>query len=66
MVRHVHDEHPCFTEEQQLKVEVVQAVSAELNWATFSELQSVVDDVAISLLLPTTPGRARPTSTRFG
>ena len=61
VVWHVHDEHHWLTEEEQLNVEVVQAVSDELNWANFSELQSTVDDVAISLLVPTTPG-ARKTS----
>ena len=61
VVWHVHDEHHWLTEEEQLNVEVVQAVSDELNWANFSELQSTVDDVAISLLVPTTPG-ARETS----
>ena len=59
--RHVLNEHHCLTDEEQLKVEVVRAASAPLDWANFSELQSIVDDVAISLLLPTTPA-ARMTS----
>ena len=65
VVWHVHDEHHWLTEEEQLNVEVVQAVSDELNWANFSELQSTVDDVAISLLVPTTPGRERPASAQL-
>jgi hypothetical protein len=52
---HVHNEHHCLTDEQQVKVEAVRAASDQLGPANFAELQSLVDDVAISLLLPTTP-----------
>jgi hypothetical protein len=58
---HVHHEHQCLTEEEQLEVEVARAAAEALDWANFTELRSIVDDVAISLLLPTTPA-ARLTS----
>jgi len=61
VVRHVHNEHQCLTDEEQVKIEVARAVSDRLGPANFAELLSVVDDAAISLLLPTSPG-ARMTS----
>lgn len=61
MLWHVHNEHHCLTDEEEVVVEVVRAASDQLGPANFAELLSFVDEVAISLLLPTTPA-ARMTS----
>jgi len=59
LVWHIHNEHHRLTDDEQLKVELAQAASTELDWPTFAGLESAVSDAAISLLLGTTPGARR-------